>query len=440
VLLRGWGLVAAVGGVACLISPGAGASGRLPSASGAAASNCLAAKPVQCFTPQRFRSAYGIAPLLDRGIDGRGETVVIVDQIASPLVSSTTNIRLDVAAFDSRYDLPKPSLTVVGPSGAPLELADLEEVIDVEMVHTVAPGAAIRVVLVSAHGRTFAQRFAGLRDGLSYGAAHGDVTSISFSFGAHCFTPSLVASVHAVLQTAQRNRVTVVASSGDFGVVSKPCASGGVFKPVREVGYPASDPLVLAAGGTKPAATAAGQWVSEIGWHGQVVPSMNGEPAHTWASGGGYSDVFAIPGYQKGTRNIAAHRGVPDVAADASDTAGLALVQWVGGHGKVTESVGTSAAAPMWAGVAALADQYAGHRLGFLNPAIYAIARGPHYHAAFHDVVSGNNAVLFPPYPRLSGPPYVSYPGYRAVRGWDAMTGWGSPDAQALVPLLAHGR
>jgi subtilase family serine protease len=149
--------------------------------------------------------------------------------------------------------------------------------------------------------------------------------------------------------------------------------------------------------------------------------------------------VFATPGYQKGTRNIAAHRGIPDVAADASNLTGLALVEWIGGSGEVSESVGTSAAAPMWAGLAALADQYAGHRLGFLNPAIYAIGRGRHYQAAFHDVVSGNNSVLFPPYPSLNGPPYITYSGYRAVTGWDAMTGWGSANAAVLVPLLARG-
>ena len=419
-----------------------GALALLPAVATAAApppaSDCLAAKPVQCFTPQRFQTAYGIAPLVNHGIDGRGVTVVIVDQLTSPLAPNTTDIRQDVAAFDSQYHLPKANLTLVGPSGAPLQLATIEEVIDVEMVHTVAPRAAIRVVLVSPYGSTFAQRFAGLRDGLAYGAAHGDVTSISFSFGAHCFTPSLVASVHQVLRTAQRNRVTVVASSGDYGVVSKPCASFGNFQPVKEVGYPASDPLVLAAGGTKLSAKPSGRWLSEVGWHGeQPVPPTNGQPAHPYASAGGYSSVFAIPGYQKGTPHISAHRGVPDVAADASNFNGLALIWWVGGHAEITESVGTSAAAPMWAGLVALADQLAGHRLGFLNPAIYSIARGPLYNAAFHDIVSGNNTVMFPPYPSLNGPPWVTFGGYQAVRGWDAMTGWGSPNAGVLVPLLA---
>jgi subtilase family serine protease len=89
---------------------------------------------------------------------------------------------------------------------------------------------------------------------------------------------------------------------------------------------------------------------------------------------------------------------------------------------------GTSAAAPFWAGIIALADQYAGRYLGFINPAIYSIGRGREYHRAFHDVTSGDNTVNYP-----SG----TVTGYQAGPGWDPVTGWGSPDAQVLVPLLA---
>ena len=90
---------------------------------------------------------------------------------------------------------------------------------------------------------------------------------------------------------------------------------------------------------------------------------------------------------------------------------------------------GTSAAAPFWAGLIALADQEAGHTLGFVNPAIYRIARSPRYHQAFHDVTTGNNTVA------LKG---ITVTGYRAGSGWDPVTGWGTPDAQVLVPLLAR--
>ena len=90
---------------------------------------------------------------------------------------------------------------------------------------------------------------------------------------------------------------------------------------------------------------------------------------------------------------------------------------------------GTSASAPIWAALIALADQYAGRRLGFVNPAIYRIAHGPAYHQAFHDITTGNNAVEFPP---------KTITGYAAGPGWDPVTGWGSPDARILVPLLAR--
>jgi subtilase family serine protease len=79
--------------------------------------------------------------------------------------------------------------------------------------------------------------------------------------------------------------------------------------------------------------------------------------------------------------------------------------------------------------VITLADQQAGQHLGFVNPVIYAIARGPAYHRAFHDVVTGDNSVLRP-----TG----VFTGYDAGPGWDPVTGWGSPNAQYLVPLLAH--
>ena len=90
---------------------------------------------------------------------------------------------------------------------------------------------------------------------------------------------------------------------------------------------------------------------------------------------------------------------------------------------------GASAAAPLWAAVIALADQYAGRDLGFVNPALYRIGRSAQYHQAFHDVTTGTNTLTLP-----TG----TITGYQAARGWDPVTGWGSPNAHALVPLLAR--
>jgi subtilase family serine protease len=118
-------------------------------------------------------------------------------------------------------------------------------------------------------------------------------------------------------------------------------------------------------------------------------------------------------------------RGVPDVAGDAGATGGLPVVFSEGGQ--ISSASGTGAAAAQWAGLLALAGQDAQHDLGFVNPAIYRIARSSRYHKAFHDVTTGNNLTTGP----------ISHP-YHAGPGWDPVTGWGSPNAQALIPLLAH--
>jgi subtilase family serine protease len=100
-----------------------------------------------------------------------------------------------------------------------------------------------------------------------------------------------------------------------------------------------------------------------------------------------------------------------------------------GGQNILIRGGGTSVAAPLWAAVIALANQDAGRDLGFIDPALYRIGRSTHYHQAFHDVTMGTNTVKFPP---------RTITGYPAAPGWDPVTGWGSPNAQALVPLLAR--
>ena len=235
------------------------------------------------------------------------------------------------------------------------------------------------------------------------------MVSISASHGEHLFTRAEVASIHAALQQAAGRRVTVVASSGDTGVIS----DNG---PPEQVSLPASDPLVLGVGGTAlDASIFTGAYHGEMAWN-----------ADTEASAGGYSSLFSRPGYQDGVPRIGQMRGVPDVAADADASTAMALTF---SGGVLFPAQGTSAATPLWAAVIALADQDAGQHLGFVNPAIYAIARSPAYHRAFHDVVTGDNSVFWPT--RL-------FTGYQAGPGWDPVTGWGSPNAQILVPLLAH--
>lgn len=226
--------------------------------------------------------------------------------------------------------------------------------------------------------------------------------------------------------------MTVVAASGDIGVVGEPCRlfkglTGGAFPAVKEVNLPASDPLVLAAGGTTlNARHTTGAYVSERAWG----PPCGEAGSQFQASGGGLGHVFSRPSYQDHVLGIGAYRAVPDVAADACPQTGMAIVTSTGGgRYTISGSGGTSASAPFWAGLVALADQEAGRHLGFVNAALYRFGQSPLYHRSFHDISSGDNTVRFPP---------RTITGYHAVPGWDAVTGWGSPNASVLVPLLAR--
>jgi subtilase family serine protease len=392
-----------------------------------------------CYTPHQLRVAYGIQPLLDRGIDGRGETVVLPElaesHLSPPLVS---NIRQDLARFDSLFGLPAARLRVVTSLAGPASpwLAYGEEVLDLEMVHVIAPDAALTVVLVKATslnnpGNAVTAAVAAIRLGISQGGVI-SISAAGQTGGEHCDTRAQVASVHSALQAAARHHVTVVAAAGDVGAVGEPCAvikalTGGTFPPVKEVNLPASDPLVLAAGGTSLTAShKTGAYIGETAWG---LPFGNPGTAFQ-ASGGGFSRLFSRPGYQDGVAGIGASRGVPDVASDASGHTGMAIaISDGGGQYTIRDGGGTSATAPLWAGLIALADQYAGRHLGFVNPAIYRIGRSARYHQAFHDITSGNNTVRFPP---------AAITGYQASAGWDPVTGWGSPDARVLIPLLAR--
>jgi subtilase family serine protease len=410
----------------------AAGSGSVPSCISAAA----------CYTPQQLEVAYGVQPLLQRGIDGRGETVVLPElaesRLAPPLV---TDLRQDLAAFDRLFHLPAPRLRFTSTFAGPRDpwLAYGEEVLDVEMVHAIAPRAALTILLVRSTSLNSAdQAVAASVAALRLGASEGGVISLSPAGqigGEHCVDRAQVSRLNAALRADADHHVTVVAATGDSGAAGEPCAlmdalDGGIrasFTPRKEVILVASDPLVLSAGGTTlDASHTTGAWTGETTWG---LP--DGTPGSGFqASGGGFSHLFSRPAYQAGVAGIGADRGVPDVAADANPHTGFPVVtSRTGGSYTISAHAGTSASAPLWAGVIALADQYAGRHLGLVNPAIYRIARSPLYRRAFHDITAGTaNAARFP---------RGTIAGYRAGPGWDPVTGWGSPDAQVLVPLLA---
>ena len=411
-------------------------------------SGCLLPPASSCYAPHQFRVAYGIAPLLDSGIDGRGETVTV---LAPPLSSgapaalsstvpvaqsssaaaapppgarpATTDMRQDLASFDRMFRLPAARIHVVttlAGSASPWQAA-AEEVQDLEVVHTVAPAATLRVVLLPSNAlASAATATADMIAGLRLAVSGTDVASIGWSLGEHFFTPAQVAQMHSILRGAAAHHVTVVAASGDYGSYSD--SYGGT--PVKEVSLPASDPLVLAAGGTTLTANPlTGTYISETTWNG-------GEGSFSvtlGASGGGFSHLYARPAYQDGVPGIPARRGVPDVAGDADQQGGIPVVFAGVSKSGISSASGTSAASALWAGLMALADQDAHHGLGFVNPAIYRIARSPSYHKAFHDITTGSNLTIG----SVTG-------SYHAGPGWDPVTGWGTPSAQVLIPLLAR--
>lgn len=409
------------------------ASPNGPSATATGDCNSL----TSCYTPRQLETAYGIQPLLAQGIDGRGETVVL-PEIAEGLFPppSYSNLRADMARFDQLFGLPTPKLRVINSlahTGSPWS-ADGEEVLDAEMVHAAAPRAAITIILITPSSFHSAKTgvvaaVAALRLGVREGAVI-SISAAGQTGGEHCDTPPEVKALNSALTDAADQRVTVVAASGDIGIVGEPCdlakgLLGGSFPPVKEVNLPASDPLVLAAGGTTLTAShTTGRYTGETGWglpYGTAGTQFQ-------ASGGGFSHLFARPSYQSGLAAAGTGRGVPDVASDAAPHTGMALVISTGGHGyTIRNSGGTSATAPLWAGVVALADQYARRHLGFVNAAVYRIARTSNN--AFHQITTGNNSVSFPPHTII---------GYHAARGWNPVTGSGSPIASVLVPLLAR--
>ena len=330
-----------------------------------------------CYTPQQLEVAYGVQPLLQRGIDGRGETVVLPELAESQLSPpQVTDLRQDFAVFDRLFHLPAPRLRFVSTFAGPRDprLAYGEEVLDAEMVHAIAPRAALTILLVKRTSLDSAdQAVAASVAALRRGASEGGVISLSPAGqigGEHCVDHAQLTQVNAALQADADHHVTVVAATGDTGAAGEPCAlidalSGGIsssFTPRKEVVLVASDPLVLGAGGTTLDAThTTGAWIRETTWG---LP--DGSPGTGFqASGGGFSHLFSRPSYQNGVPGIGSMRGVPDVAADANpnpDT-GLPVVTSNPGGGYTSASTAHSASVPIWAGIIALADQYAGRHL-----------------------------------------------------------------------------
>jgi subtilase family serine protease len=387
-------------------------AGRASAAApGAITFSCQVTDPAGCYGPAQIRAAYGVDRL---PATGAGRKIVIVDAFQSPTIAH------DLALFDQVFELPDPTLNIIAPDGlTPFDPNDGNQIgwageitLDVEWAHAIAPGATINLVLAKSNSD------ADILSATRFALVHnlGDVISQSFGEAEQCMDRRLLDQQHVLFGLATLAGVSLFASSGDQGSAQPTCDGTSFFKAAST---PASDPFVTGVGGTRLFANGlTGAYQSETVWN---------EPDFEAAGGGGFSTVYRTPAYQRGLH--AASRGVPDVAYSGAIDGGVLTVWSSSGLGEDLAFIfgGTSAGSPQWAGLAALADQLAGHRLGLLNDQLYALARGPAYGALFHDITTGDNT--------FHGP--VTVPGFAARTGWDAASGVGSPRADTLVRRLA---
>jgi subtilase family serine protease len=392
---------------------------------------CLATIKLRCYSPLQYRVAYDLNPLYAANITGKGQTIMIIDSFGSPTIGH------DLAYFSRQWGLPGATLNIfkVGKlpafdkNNATMDGWAEETTLDVEYAHAVAPGATIDLVetpVAETEGVTgFPQMMAAEKTLID----RGGVDVISQSFGATentfpGFAQGSLASLQSLryaFKDAAQHDVTVLAAAGDTGATNDE-PDGASLYPYRAVAWPSSDPLVTSVGGT------------------QLLLAQDGnkiQPDQVWndnygAGGGGLSAVFTRPAFQDGQASLVQdHRGTPDISMSAAVSGGAWVYQSFEPGGAGWEILGgTSEATPLFAGVVALASQKAGHPLGDIDSALYALGaqsrlKGGPAQTGIVDVTSGNNT-------------FGAVTGFNAGRGYDLASGWGTIDAARFVPALAH--
>ena len=283
--------------------------------------------------------------------------------------------------------------------------ADGEVMLDIEVAAAVAPGANIVVYFAPNTDQGFIDAIAtAIHDTKNKPS----VISISWGAAESNWTTQAMTALDTACQSAAALGITITVAAGDNG------STDGVTGGQNHVDFPASSPHVLSCGGTK--LLGSGSTItSEVVWNELTI--------NEGATGGGVSNFFSLPSWQAGAgvpkpTNSAGGRGVPDVAGDADPATGYVIRV----DGKNMVIGGTSAVAPLWAGLIAVANAQNGKSAGFIQPAIYA-AKGK---AAFNDITSGTN---------FTGTPV----GFKAGTGWDACTGLGTPIGTKLIAVVKPG-
>ncbi|MGA8143499.1 MAG: S53 family peptidase [Candidatus Acidiferrales bacterium] len=344
------------------------------------------------FSPLQVAQAYSFPS----GENGSGQCIAVIE-----LGGGYRAADLDI--FFRGLGISTPKVTAVSvdggansPTGDPGG-PDGEVELDIEVAGAIAPAAQI--------GAYFAPNTdQGFIDAVST-AVHDtklkpSILSISWGGPENSWTEQSRNALNSACQDASMMGVSVLAASGDDG------SSDGSASGAATVDFPAASPFVLACGGTK-LAISGGAIASEQAWN--ELSSNEG------ATGGGVSQVFALPTFQQSAKvpkapNGFVGRGVPDVAGDADPASGYNVVV----DGQQSVIGGTSAVAPLWAGLLARINQSLGANVGYVNPLLYAAKA----ESTFHDVTSGSNG------------------NYSAGPGWDACTGLGSPNGASLLAAL----
>lgn len=402
-----------------------------PDGTGPTTLDCERALGAPCYSPEQIQQAFSLTSLYKLGYDGRGQTIVILG------AGNTTTLENDLKHFDHVWGLPDPpSFKIIQESGPPAPYTcpdgeddlQIENTLDVEWAHSIAPGANI-ILLLGSNGSKYKPKdqncsFYGLEETLNYAIDNqlGQVITISYGGSEIGVTNDFYLREDSIIEDAVMNGITILASSGDSGATN-PDNSGNSLLKKPNVSWPASDPYILAVGGTTlQLRNSSGAYGSERVWN----DGRNGG-----AAGGGRSAVFPEPVYQFGVSNqsmFQGQRGIPDVSFPAEPSFDLYASFESGVMGKVNPGRwkhwdiigGTSASSPCWAGLIAIANQLRGKPVGFVQPALYRLSG-----KGMHDITSGNNS-------------YGGVPGFSARPGYDLATGWGTPIANQFLYELVQ--
>ncbi|WP_045303205.1 S53 family peptidase, partial [Saccharothrix sp. ST-888] len=348
------------------------------------------------FGPAQYDGAYNLNKI---SADGTGSTVALweFDGYAAG----------NLKTYDSQFGLSGPAVSTVSVDGANYDSSPGQGQGEVELDSEIVRGVAPKAQQLVYEAPNTDQ---GELDMAAQIVSENKVSVISISWGS-CEPDTTAASMTAVdnsFKQAAAQGISIFSASGDDG--SRDCTRSTSGSSVKAVDFPASSPHNTGVGGTNLKVTSGNGYSSESAWS---------------TAGGGVSTQFAQPSWQTGTGISGSMRTVPDVSSNADPASGFAIyTQGTSSPGWQVYG-GTSAAAPLWSGYAALFNQKAKaagqSALGEANPKLYSIANGSGYGSAFHDVTSGKNQ------------------DFSTKSGYDQVTGWGTPAADGLSTALLGG-